>query len=202
MNFRIEVICMREDGTEERREVMNVTKEQLALETRGLTLAEGKELLASVQTVVVEEQAATHLAQRRLCLTCRNPHRSKEPRHSTVNTVFAAVAIPNPRWHRCSCQTTGPLTFRPTAQWLTGHTSPELLYLETKWASLIPYADVPTLIDSVQVHERTRHSEKPEKFRDIINTLCPHGRRLELFARVPHDGWESYGNQLRAVSEK
>ena len=61
MNFRIEVICVRDDGTEERREVMNVTKEQLVLETLGLTVAEGKALLASVQTVVVEEQATTYL---------------------------------------------------------------------------------------------------------------------------------------------
>ena len=45
MNFRIEVICVRDDGTEERREVMTVTKEQLAMETLGLTVAEGKELL-------------------------------------------------------------------------------------------------------------------------------------------------------------
>ena len=61
MNFRIEVICVRDDGTEERREVMTVIKEQLAMETLGLTLAEGKELLVNVQTYVVEQQATTYL---------------------------------------------------------------------------------------------------------------------------------------------
>ena len=33
--------------------------------------------------------------------------------------------------------------------WLAGQTSPELLYLETKWASLIPYAKVVELLKDV-----------------------------------------------------
>ena len=56
--------------------------------------------------------------------------------------------------------------------------------------------DVPTLYDSVQSIERTRHSVKPPEFRALIDALYPHGKRVELFARgeVP-SGWESWGNQ-------
>jgi hypothetical protein len=56
--------------------------------------------------------------------------------------------VPNPRWNRCSCQG-GPKTFRPSAAWLRGRTSPELLYLETKWGSLLPYAKVADLLGEV-----------------------------------------------------
>ncbi|MBI3302756.1 MAG: hypothetical protein HYZ72_11880 [Deltaproteobacteria bacterium] len=115
MNFRIEVICVGDDGTEQPREIMTVAKEQVTMETLGLTLAEGKELLAAVQTYVVAQQAAAYLEHQRPCATCGKPHCSKEPRRSTVNTVFGPVAVPNPRWHRCICQKTGPQTFRPTA---------------------------------------------------------------------------------------
>lgn len=53
------------------------------------------------------------------------------------------------------------------------------------------------LFDSVQTIERTdKHSQKPEEFREIINTLYPSGRRIELFAREQAKGWEAYGNQL------
>jgi N6-adenosine-specific RNA methylase IME4 len=53
------------------------------------------------------------------------------------------------------------------------------------------------LFDSVQTIERTdKHSQKPEEFREIINTLYPSGRRIELFAREQSGGWEVYGNQL------
>ena len=52
------------------------------------------------------------------------------------------------------------------------------------------------LFDSVVEIERTKtHSEKPEKFRQIIDTLYPHGKRIELFARKKTKGWEVYGNE-------
>lgn len=51
------------------------------------------------------------------------------------------------------------------------------------------------LIDSVQTIERGRHSEKPEKFRKIIDQMYPHGRRIELFARKRVKGWDAWGNQ-------
>lgn len=50
------------------------------------------------------------------------------------------------------------------------------------------------LFDSVQSIERTeKHSEKPEKFREIIDTIYPHGKRIELFARRKADGWDRWG---------
>jgi N6-adenosine-specific RNA methylase IME4 len=57
--------------------------------------------------------------------------------------------------------------------------------------------DIPKLMDSVQSIERSKkHSEKPEEFRTIIDTLYPYGKRLELFARQqPHQGWEAWGNE-------
>lgn len=56
--------------------------------------------------------------------------------------------------------------------------------------------DNPVLFDSVVSIERGEHSEKPEHFRKIIDTLYPHGRRIELFARKRVEGWDSYGNEL------
>lgn len=58
--------------------------------------------------------------------------------------------------------------------------------------------DVQKLFDSVVSIERTEHSVKPEFFREIIDTIYPNGKRIELFARRPADGWECYGNELPA----
>ena len=52
------------------------------------------------------------------------------------------------------------------------------------------------LYDSVQSIDRTKHSEKPEGFRSIIDTLYPHGKRIELFARKQVGGWEAFGDEL------
>lgn len=57
--------------------------------------------------------------------------------------------------------------------------------------------DVQKLFDSVVVQERSKtHSEKPEIFREMIDTLYTHGKKIELFARKTVDGWETWGNQV------
>jgi hypothetical protein len=66
-----------------------------------------------------------------------------------VKTVFGQIEVPNPRWNRCACEGTVPKTFRPIKAWLQGRTSPELVYLETKWASLLPFAKVADLLKEV-----------------------------------------------------
>ena len=70
----------------------------------------------------------------------------------------------------------------------------ELLLVCTK-GSCTP--DVKKLHDSVVVVEKTdKHSEKPEEFRNIIDTIYPHGKRIELFARKqPPEGWDMWGNE-------
>ena len=69
----------------------------------------------------------------------------------------------------------------------------ELLLVCTK-GSCTP--DNIKLFDSVQSIEKTKkHSEKPEEFRNIIDTLYK-GKKIELFARKKVDGWDSWGNEL------
>jgi len=69
----------------------------------------------------------------------------------------------------------------------------EHLFIATK-GSGVP--DNTTRVDSVQVVERIgRHSEKPEEFRKIIDTLYTYGNKLELFARKSVEGWEVFGNE-------
>jgi len=52
------------------------------------------------------------------------------------------------------------------------------------------------LFDSVQSIERAEHSRKPEEFRDIINTLYPSFKKIELFRRgEAPEGWSVWGNE-------
>jgi len=56
MSIRVEVVCIAGDGSEQRREILAIERRELAMETLGLTLAEGKALLAGVQDFVVQQQ--------------------------------------------------------------------------------------------------------------------------------------------------
>jgi len=69
----------------------------------------------------------------------------------------------------------------------------EFLLIATK-GSCIP--DIKKLYDSVVLIERTKHSEKPEYFRNLIDELYPHGKRIELFARNKYENWDDWGNEL------
>ena len=57
--------------------------------------------------------------------------------------------------------------------------------------------DVQKLFDSVQSIEKTKkHSQKPEEFRQIIDTLYTRGERIELFRRgEAPTGWKAWGNE-------
>jgi len=54
-----------------------------------------------------------------------------------------------------------------------------------------------TLHDSVIEIERSdEHSEKPEYFRQLIETMYPRSKKIELFARRKVEGWDAWGNEL------
>jgi hypothetical protein len=172
MMFRVEVVCLH-DGGEQRCSVGEMERAELALETLGMSVAEGKAMLHGVQDFMAAQQVSEDLNRRRVCPSCGQRYHSKEAGTHTVKTVFGPVETPNPRWERCPCQTEGPRTFRPSAAWLQGaRTSPELLYLETKWASLIPFEKVADLMKEVlPVEETTNHETVREHLHAVAERI-------------------------------
>lgn len=51
--------------------------------------------------------------------------------------------------------------------------------------------DIPTLF----ISKRTRHSEKPDTFYDMVETASPEPR-IDVFARRHRMGWAVYGNEV------
>ena len=70
--------------------------------------------------------------------------------------------------------------------WLRGKT--EHCILAVKGKPLINLTNETTVIEA-PVRE---HSRKPDKFYELVNNLCP-GRKLEVFAREKHEGFDVYG---------
>jgi hypothetical protein len=149
VKYRVEVVCVSASGAQQRSDIMELERGDLAIETLGLSLTEGKRLLEGLQDVVTSTQVAEDLARRRTCSSCGEQHSTKGSGTAEIRTLFGSVTVPNPRWNRCSCHTDGAKTFRPATAWLSGRTTPELLYLETKWGSLLPYARVASLLKEV-----------------------------------------------------
>lgn len=113
----------------------------LAPETLGLTLAEGHALLHGIQEQMITAQAAAWQTASRPCPACGARRRLKDRRPIVMRTIFGTQTIIAERLRRCGCggdQGTG-ITVTPLAELLVRRTSPELLYLETRWGSLMSY---------------------------------------------------------------
>ena len=131
-------------------EVATFEKRTAGIEDVGLSLAEGKTLLAAAQRRVVERQTAAWLGRRRHCASCGRRLRSKGGYPIVFRTLFGDVRLASPRFHWCWCwERTGPATVSPLKDLFSDHVAPERLYLETRWASLAPYAATATMLADV-----------------------------------------------------
>src|SRR4051812_27285473 len=129
--------------------ILHLDKGADRLETIGLSLADAKAVLAGIQGGVVTAQAASFLARHRSCDRCGSWLLSKGPGRIRFRTAFGTIALSSPRFRRCQCQPGTTKTFSPLNLLLTARIAPELLYLETRWASLISYGMTADLLKDV-----------------------------------------------------
>jgi hypothetical protein len=141
MKLKVQLVLCTDDGCEEQvQEVATLDKDCQCIEHLGLTLTEAKELLATLQQYLVAQQASTFVAAQTQCDQCGATLQFKGQHTRTFRTLFGTVTLPSPRLYHCRCQRHTTTTFRPLTALLTESTAPELLFMETKWASLISYS--------------------------------------------------------------
>jgi len=140
MKLRLQLVAVSDTGQEQVQEVAQLEREGVAIETLGLTLAEGKLILKKVQECMVQEQVNDAMLRLRCCPDCGKVRHGRGHHDVTVRTVFGNVELHSPRLGHCPCQPHAEKTFSPLQTLLPAHVSPELLYLEVKWSSLLPYA--------------------------------------------------------------
>ncbi|MGH3610324.1 MAG: ISKra4 family transposase [Pseudonocardiaceae bacterium] len=141
MKLTVQVVLHADDDTETVvREVFTVQREQpLAPDTLGLGLGEAKDLLAAVQHTLVENQVAAALSTQVGCPECGLPRRHKDSRPIVMRTLFGRLRLDSPRWWHCGCSPQAALTFSPLASMLPERTTPELSYLQARFAGLVSY---------------------------------------------------------------
>src|SRR5260370_39937759 len=151
MRFRLQLITISDDGSERIQPVAELARGcELRPETTGLTLAEGKQILKQVQQVVIDEQVQTCMAQHRQCTICGELPSRKGHHQIKVVTVFGKRQIRSPRLRRCPCsEGDGTKSFSPLARVLPERSTPERLYLETLFASLVSYGTTTKLLAEI-----------------------------------------------------
>jgi hypothetical protein len=148
------------DGQEEIEEVARFERGDLQAANLGLTLAEAKSLLAlaTVQRAMVAQQITDWVKKRARCERCGIALRHNGHNRIVLRTVFGKLKVDSPRLYHCSCEGRARASFSPLAELLPERTSPELRYLQTKWASLMSYG---MTVDLLGRAARQPRAERP-----------------------------------------
>lgn len=137
-----------------------VERQDGSLANLGLTLAEGRALLAKVQSVLVSQQTAGWMASQVACQDCGSELAHKDSRFIVMRTVFGKVKVSSPRLWACSCagKQQGPRrSLSPLCKALPQRVTPELQYLQAKWAARSPWV-VPDAESSLSATHSTHRS--------------------------------------------
>jgi hypothetical protein len=104
-----------------------------------LTLAESKHLLSTLQQHLLQQQVHTFLDAHATCPDCGTSLKVKAHGSRSFRTLFGTLKCYSPRLEHCDCTRRKTSSFRPLSALLTESVAPELLYMESKWSSLVSY---------------------------------------------------------------
>ena len=173
MRFEVTLRVTTPDGEMQQREVIVLDKGHDRHEDTGLSIEEGKALLKTLQHQIVEAQAEAFCASKSVCQGCRRRLRKKGRCAIRYRTVFGDIPVTSPRYYRCRCKGRRPQTFSPLTELLPDHTAPELLWLETRWASLVSFGVSVDLLKDVLPIAESLNAET------VRNHLHKTARRME-----------------------
>jgi hypothetical protein len=172
MTIRFTIQMTVEDDTTEApvvHQVARIDRDELKTETLGLTLADGQAILRELQSAVTARQILAWQARQRFCPVCGRRRRLKGRHRLVYRTVYGTVLLDSERLHHCFCEDCENRSFSPLARLLPERISPELLYLETKWASLVSYGLAARLLSEVLPLDKPL---RPERLRRHLHEVA------------------------------
>ncbi len=149
MKFKLQIVLDDEQGHEEIVDVIQLGRKNVLGYCAGLSLQESKQLLKCLQQTLILHQAKAYTQSHRPCPDCQKQRRIKDYRSIQYKTLFGAVVIPSLRLYQCCCSGSPTKTISILKKWLPEHISPELQYIETKWASYMSFNRTSKLLSDV-----------------------------------------------------
>jgi hypothetical protein len=140
MRVKLQMVMCSDDGREETvTDIVTLKKDFTRIEHLGLSLKEAKQLLNAIQQRLLHHQVEAFLDGGSTCPDCGTPLKVKGSHTQSFRTLFGTFKLSSPRLFHCGCRRHKTTSFRPLSSLLTESVAPELLFMETKGASLISY---------------------------------------------------------------
>ena len=123
---------------------------ELTTDALGLSLAEGKAILAGAQQYFVQAQCLGIGHSHAFCQKCEMRLIAKGYHDRQIRTVFGRVVVRSPRLRHCQClgKKSGA-SFSPLIGLVPAAVTPELEYLQVKWAAHLSYATAASMLAEV-----------------------------------------------------
>ena len=144
MVWIVRLVSVGAEGEEHGTDIMRITSpgDLTDLVRLGLTLAEGKRLLAGLQQEIVATQVRVHAARRPECRSCGTTCRVKDYRQHAIATLFGQVAVRLPRFRCAGCGAIAAGVHWPPH----ARSTPELDRLRAQLSALMTYRTAATLL--------------------------------------------------------
>ena len=140
MRVKLQLVMCSDEGQEETvTDVITLNKNSQRIEHLGLTLAEAKQLLSTLQRHLLQHQVDTFLDPCFTCADCGALLKVKAHASRSFRTLFGTYKLYSPRLEHCDCTRRKTSSFHPLSALLPESVAPELLYMEAKWSSLVSY---------------------------------------------------------------
>jgi hypothetical protein len=159
MDISVKIAITAPDGVVHEHEIASFEKGFENAAEIGLSIGDSKALLLNLQQKIAAAQTAALCADRSTCSCCAGSLRRKGNKGIQYRTVFGDITIDSPRFYHCRCNAGFAQTFSPLTVLLPHHVAPEMLWLETKWASLISYGVTVNLLKDVLPIDKRLNAE-------------------------------------------
>jgi len=164
----------------------------------GLSIDDGKKIMAALQSAVVSHEAETYSLFRRVCPDCHTFRPVKDYTTRRVRTVFGTVKVRNPRWVLCQdCYPGMVAAFAPLKEICPDRATPELMELTARLGSMMPYRQAAkVLAEFLPIEPTETHATVRKRTIKIGERLDDQVAREERHARSQTDERRQFEMQL------
>jgi len=150
MRWRIMLELAGPDGTPQRHEVSSGERLPTGhtAATLGLSLEEGKAVLAAVQRHLVTAQVDEHCRSRRRCDRCGAQRPLKDRRPRRLISLFGVVEVRAPRFGPCRCGVACRRSVTPVAEIMPDRCTPEYERVVAAMGAALPYRRALALLEA------------------------------------------------------